>query len=278
MTLDAGMLFNTFCNLQIKRQIIELLKSVRFTRFSMTEDNWKTYKSFKVNSRLTAAYYELVCSAFEAGVGQVIGGNGVSAAIDLGCGSGELTRRLRRYAAHVTGVDASPGLIKQARGDADQTALDFILADVLDESVMDGLPPKHFDLATAAWLHNHMATAEAQRQLLQTVLRLLKPGGCIVFLIPGDAFTTARSQRFAARLDWHQAWLDETPEYNLGIYKFGDSGWTEMTVWQPMWLARLYSPHFQIRFLDVKGFSIGHPGLGDPPTEPLFDVMMGTPR
>ena len=66
-------------------------------------DNWKEYKSFKMNSRLTAAYYDLVCSGFEAAVGQVIQDNRVSAAIDLGCGSGELTRRLRRFAADVTG-------------------------------------------------------------------------------------------------------------------------------------------------------------------------------
>ncbi len=242
----------------------------------MMGDNWKDYKSFKENSSLTAAYYALVSSAFEAAVGQVTRGKRVSAAIDLGCGSGELTRRLRRYAVSVTGVDASRGLIEQARENSAQEAVDFILADVLDDSIMDGLPPNHFDLVSAAWLHNHIATEDAQRQLLQRVLRLLKPGGYIVFLIPGNAFTTKRSQRFAARLDWHQAWLDETPEYNRGVYKFGDSDWAEMTVWQPMWLARLYSRHFGIRFLDVKGFSIGHPGLGDPPTEPLFDIMMGT--
>ncbi len=242
----------------------------------MTEDNWKDYKAFKVNSGLAAAYYELVGSAFEAGVARVVQNRRVSAAIDLGCGSGELTRRLRRYADHVTGVDASRGLIAQAREDPDQRALEFILADVLDDAFMDSLPPNHFDLVTAAWLHNHIATAEAQEQLLRTVLRLLKPGGSVVFLIPGDAFTTTRAQRFAARLDWRQAWLEETPEYNRGIYKFGDSDWAEMTVWQPMWLARLYSPHLDIHFLDVKGFSMGHPGLGDPPTEPLFDIMMGT--
>lgn len=118
--------------------------------------------------------------------------------------------------------------------------------------------------------------AEDQERLLQTVDRVLKPHGRFVILIPGNAFTSPRSRRFAAQLDWHQAWLDEGPEFNRGVYRFGTSDWTEMTVWQPMWPARLYSHIATIRFPDVKGLSLGHPGLGDPPVAPPFEVMMGS--
>ncbi len=244
----------------------------------MSSDNWSDYKAFKSDDARRAAYYDLVRCVFEAGVVEVSDGRQFARAIDLGCGSGDLTRGLLTHAKQVTGVDSSPGLIGQARANSDPGALDFLLADVLDADAMAQLPQSAYSLLTAAWLHNHLHSEDNQRQLLDSILKLLRADGRIVFLIPGDAFTTPRSQRFIASLDWHQAWLEEGPGYNRGVYRFADAPWQEMTVWQPMWLARLYAPYFDLRFLDVKSLSLAHGGLGDAAIEPPFELMIGRRR
>lgn len=241
----------------------------------MAEDGWKNYSDFKKSSDLTTHYYDLVRTVFEAGVAQVCGEGRRKHGLDLGCGSGELTRRLRRFVDHVTGVDLSPGLIEQAASDPDKTGLTFVRADVLDESAIGELPSGGFDLVTAAWLHNHLGTEHDQQRLLQSILRLLKPEGRFVFLMPGLGFTTPQSQSFFTRLGWHQAWLEDHGTHKHGVYRFGDSPWQELWVWQPLWLARLYAPHFEISFLDVKGLSIDHAGLGEVAMEPPFEVMLG---
>lgn len=241
----------------------------------MSEDGWKSYSNFKKNSELTQHYYDLVGAVFEAGVKRTCEEGRMENALDLGCGSGELTRRLRTFARHVTGVDLSPGLIEQASSDPDRDNLTFVLADVLDDSVIGKLPSGGFDLITSAWLHNHLETEEEQRRLMQSILRLLKPDGRFVFLIPGLGFTTQQAQRFFTQLGWRQAWLDDNIFCKHGVYKFGESDWQELWVWQPLWLARLYAPSFTVSFLDVKSLSINHEGLGNEPMEPPFEVMMG---
>lgn len=241
----------------------------------MSKDGWKSYSDFKKGSDLTEHYYDLVRTVFEAGVKRACGKGRKENALDLGCGSGELTRRLRAFANHVTGVDSSPGLIEKASSDPDMDNLTFVLADVLDDAVIGELPSGGFDLITAAWLHNHLGTEEDQRKLLQSILRLSKPDGRFVFLIPGLGFTTQQAQLFFNRLGWRQAWLDDNGPHKYGVYRFSESPWQELWVWQPLWLARLYAPHFEISFLDVKGLSIDHEGLGDEPMEPPFEVMMG---
>jgi len=244
----------------------------------MTTDSWKSYTDFKKNSTLAEQYYDLVRTAFETGVAGACGGRRVGRCLDLGCGSGELTRRLRGFADHVTGVDSSPGLIERATADPDRADLDFVLADVLDESIIGTLPEGGFDLITAAWLHNHLGTEAAQRGLLASVLRLLAPGGRIAFLFPGLGFTTRRAQRFFTQLDWHQQWAEETDQYAHGFYRFADSPRQELWAWRPMWLAGLHDPHFSLSFVDVKSLAATHGGLGAPAIEPPFEVMTGRRR
>jgi SAM-dependent methyltransferase len=168
-------------------------------------DSWSSYDDFKSTRPLAKTYYGLVQAAFESGVQRVSSGRRFAKAADLGCGSGDFTRGLRAVADNVVGFDQSPGLIKEALSYPDQNRVAFIQGDVLDEPAMAALPSGGFDLLTAAWLHNYMHSEEQQHRLLQGILRILSPGGCIVFLIPGDAYTSIRTQRFAAELHWRQA-------------------------------------------------------------------------
>lgn len=241
----------------------------------MPTDSWGSYDDFKSTLPLAKTYYGLVRRAFEAGVRHVCNEKRLGKAVDLACGSGDLTRGLRAVAGNVVGFDKSQSLIDEALSHPDQDGVSFIQGDVLDEAAMAELPSGDFDLVTAAWLHNYMHSEEDQHQLLREILRILTADGCIVFLIPGDAFTSARTQRFAAELHWRQAWLEETPRYTRGVFSFEGSPWEEMTVWRPMWLAQLYRRHFSVEFLDVKSLWLDQGGIDGVFLEPPYDVMIG---
>lgn len=60
------------------------------------QDGWKSYSDFKKKSVITEHYYDLVRIVFEAGVERACGGEHKENGLYLGCGSGELTRRLRQ--------------------------------------------------------------------------------------------------------------------------------------------------------------------------------------
>ncbi len=240
----------------------------------MNDDNWKDYQKFKISKPNVEAYYDLVRSVFIQGVEQVSNSLEFSNAIDLGCGSGELTQHLLNYSNQVTGVDSSAELIHIAQQEVNQK-LTFIQSDILNPDLLSVLGEKRFDLVTAAWLHNHLLHEEEQHQLLKIILKLLNPEGVFVFLIPSSAFTSSRTQSFIAKLDWKQAWLEESFHCSRGVYSFGNSGWAEMNVWQPMWLANLYMQDFSVNFLDVKALSLKHSGMGGSLIEPPFDVMFG---
>ncbi len=240
----------------------------------MNDDNWKEYQKFKISKPNVEAYYDLVRSVFIQGVEQVSNSLKFSNAIDLGCGSGDLTRHLLNYTHQVTGVDSSAELIHIAQQETNQK-LSFILSDILNPDLLSVLGEKRFDLVTAAWLHNHLLHEEEQHQLLKIILKLLRPKGAFVFLIPSSAFASSRTQSFIAKLGWKQAWLEESFHYSRGVYSFANSDWAEMNVWQPMWLANLYMQDFSVNFLDVKALSLKHSGMGGNLIEPPFEVMFG---
>jgi len=244
----------------------------------MPEDGWKNYQQFKTSCALSERYYDLVRTVFIAGVRRACEAQRVERALDLGCGGGELTQELLAVAERVTGVDASPGLISQASANSARENLEFILANVLDDSALSLLPEGGFDLITAAWLHNHLGSEDQQHKLRDSILRLLKPNGRVVFLIPGLGFTTPQAQQLFRQLNWHQAWFGHTDCHTHGIYRFADSLWQEMWVWQPMWLARLYHRHFRLEFQDMKCACLEHDGLGPIPLEPPFEILVGWRR
>ncbi len=241
----------------------------------MDDDNWKDYRKFKISKPNVEAYYDLVRTVFIRGVERVSASSKFSNALDLGCGSGELSLNLLKYAHHVTGVDSSPELINQAQQGGDPQKSRFVLSDVLNPDLLSVVGGKRFDLVTAAWLHNHLLSEDEQHQLVKIILDLLNPEGAFVFLIPSSAFTSSRTQSYIARLGWRQAWLEESFHCSRGVYSFADSGWAEMNVWQPMWLANIYKDHFSVNFLDVKAISLKHQGMGGNLIEPPFDVMFG---
>lgn len=95
-------------------------------------------------------------------------------ALDVGCGTGDLARRLSRRASHVTGLDADPASINTARHLAHgQHNVDFRCEDILTADLPGG-----YDAITALAVMHHVSFEPALTRLRD----LLAPGGTLVVL------------------------------------------------------------------------------------------------
>jgi trans-aconitate 2-methyltransferase len=100
-------------------------------------------------------------------------------AVDLGCGTGELTRLMhdRLGAAETLGVDSSETMLAEARANAGD-GLRFEQRDIATFSDADG-----FDLvfsnAALQWVDNHEA-------LSPRIAALVRPGGQLAFQVPAN--------------------------------------------------------------------------------------------
>jgi len=92
--------------------------------------------------------------------------------IDLGCGTGAFTRRLRRFDLRLAGMDISPGAIAHARktGPPD---IDFRVGDI----TASDLPTGSQDIVCYSGVLHHFMTAASRVAVLREGHRLLRPGG-----------------------------------------------------------------------------------------------------
>jgi len=100
--------------------------------------------------------------------------------VDLGCGPGNSTALLaaRWPAAHITGVDSSPTMLKAARRDL--PALDWVEADVARWQAPPGRPVDVlFANAVLQWLPDHAS-------LLPRLLQQVRPGGVLAIQMPAN--------------------------------------------------------------------------------------------
>jgi ubiquinone/menaquinone biosynthesis C-methylase UbiE len=116
-------------------------------------------------------------------------------ALDVACGEGFYTRRLRQLGADpVVGIDLSEGMIALARQQEDRQRLgiDYRVGDARALSL-----PGRFDLVVAAYLLNYAPDREELRAMCRGVAACLKPGGRFVTVNSNPAinFATAPSYR-----------------------------------------------------------------------------------
>lgn len=94
--------------------------------------------------------------------------------LDLACGEGHYTRKLKKAGAReVVGVDVSPEMIKLAEENEKQAPLgcQYVLSDVSYMPKMD-----RFDMATAMYLLNYAKTKKELVAFLKSINDQLKPG------------------------------------------------------------------------------------------------------
>lgn len=135
------------------------------------------YSKIAANYRATKgklAVHHIVDATMAGEIGDVTG----FCAIDLGTGEGRWARYLKRHGAeHVLGVDASPEMIRLARGAEaeDPLGCEYVVADVATFT-----SARQFDIATAVFLLNYATSHDHLRALCNATRRLLKPGGRFV--------------------------------------------------------------------------------------------------
>lgn len=98
--------------------------------------------------------------------------------IDVACGEGHFTRRLRQAGAEqIMGIDISEEMIKLANAQetADPMGIEYVVEDARAEE-----PGRDCDLAVAAWLLVYAHDRDELAQMCRGLARLLKPGGRFV--------------------------------------------------------------------------------------------------
>jgi ubiquinone/menaquinone biosynthesis C-methylase UbiE len=96
--------------------------------------------------------------------------------LDVGCGTGTDARWLERQGHRVVGIDASPGMVREARRSAPRSVFFSLPAEELASSVKR-LGGQRFDLAL---LNFGVANVVALPVVAAGLRRLLRPGGRVV--------------------------------------------------------------------------------------------------
>jgi trans-aconitate 2-methyltransferase len=154
-------------------------------------------------------------------------------AIDLGCGTGELTARLKGYLpdSNVTGIDSSSQMLERARK-LETSGLHFELGNIED---FTGSFDLIFSHAAIHWAADHAS-------LLHRFFTMLKPGGQIAVQLPSNSNHPAMSairyvaaeEPFVSALEgWYQ------PLHVLPIDQYADilykEGGKEITVFEKVY-------------------------------------------
>jgi trans-aconitate 2-methyltransferase len=137
--------------------------------------------------------------------------------IDLGCGTGELTRKLADHLtdAKVLGIDASGEMLKEASA-FKTDRLNFEQRSIEQQLKEDSKWDLVFSNAALQWLDDH-------ETLIPAVIALLKPGGQLLVQVPSnhDHFTHEFIRTLAAQEPYYSAlngWTRLSPVLNIESY------------------------------------------------------------
>ncbi|HWT01793.1 MAG TPA: methyltransferase domain-containing protein [Pyrinomonadaceae bacterium] len=159
--------------------------------------------------------------------------------VDLGCGTGELTRRLAEGlpGGEVVGVDSSPEMLERA-GAMAGGRLRFELGSI---ETVEGQWDLVFSHAAIHWVDDH-------RALVPRLLSLVSPGGQLAVQLPSNHThpTQTLITELAAEEPYHSAlggWRRESPVLAVNEYAelLHEGGAVEMTVFEKVYPSLMES-------------------------------------
>lgn len=172
--------------------------------------------------------------------------------VDLGCGPGHLTPLLqaRWPQASVTGVDASPEMVQQARASRPAGDVTYVEADL-----RSWRPSEPVDLlvsaATLQWVPGHL-------ELVPELADVVAPEGTFAFTVPGnfDAPSHVLLRDLAARDPYaaHTSAVEQPAAHPASAYLSSLSmpGWT-VDAWETTYLHVLSGPDPVLRWISGTG-------------------------
>jgi trans-aconitate 2-methyltransferase len=153
--------------------------------------------------------------------------------VDLGCGTGELTRRLadRLPASAVLGIDSSPQMLERAKEHAGP-GLSFAAGEI---EAVTGQWDLVFSHAAIQWVDNHA-------MLIPRLMSLVSPGGQLALQLPSNhrhpshsmIIATAAEEPFRTALN---GWVRVAPVLEIDRYAelLHQSGGTDITVFEKVY-------------------------------------------
>jgi SAM-dependent methyltransferase len=121
--------------------------------------------------------------------------------LELGCGTGYLTRELARSGADIVAIDVSPELLQIARADCSATNVRYEIQNACGLSYPDAV----FESAVGSSVLHHLDIKEA----LHEIYRVLKPGGTIYFTEPNMLNPQIAIQK---NVPWVKRKLGDSPD------------------------------------------------------------------
>jgi SAM-dependent methyltransferase len=114
-----------------------------------------------------------------AGLGLPVSGE---AFLDFGCGAGRITRAAAARFERCIGVDIAEGMVERARElSGDRAGCEFVVNDRPDLRLFGD---DSFDFAYSSVVLQHQPTAELALGYLRELVRVVRPGGGLVFQLP----------------------------------------------------------------------------------------------
>ena len=112
-------------------------------------------------------------------------------ALDFGCGVGRLTQALGRHFERVDGVDISSAMI--ARAQALNRLGDRCRYHLNEADRLAAFPDGEFDFVYSMITLQHVEP-QYSRRYIEEFFRVVRPGGVVVFQLPGEPVTMARQR------------------------------------------------------------------------------------
>ena len=139
--------------------------------------------------------------------------------VDLACGTGTVAVMMAKRGWHVTGIDRSAEMLREARAKAEESSLDICW---LQQDMRAFTLPEPVALVTCLYdSMNYMLTDQDLLSTFQSVWRALSPGGTFIF----DMNTA-----YAFALHWDgENYVDDTPGLTVLMHGDYDSAYQRVT-------------------------------------------------
>lgn len=120
-----------------------------------------------------------VSEMYEAVAAAVVEDGTTPDVLEIGCGTGNLTRAMLTRGARVTAIDLNPEMLDVAQKKLGSFTDQVELSEMAAVEIADRFPPQHFDAVTSTLALSEMSEEE-QTYVLSAAYHVVRPGGRLI--------------------------------------------------------------------------------------------------